>query len=320
MGTSRKVLKKVAVIVESSAGSYLAPNTLIPWTSFTVAPSFDTIKDESNIGIAFEDLPLQGDKKIVGELAGPFDVLTCMPILEAAIGYVSSKVFTLPLAKNEKSLSIVAQDEVKTYKYAGCFIQNFKLVSKAGAALEYSAQVICMSETRDDTAWPTISVNPGTKLRHVDASGTGYMRIGDQADALASGDNAGLSSVELEINWQTDGQHDNTGQGTLLPLSGAGGRPSCSLKAAYSRHDTDAVLAWRDAFTALQAEFYWYLSATASLKLEVSNFKLPTAGVGNDDVPGVDIDATLARNGISTSYSNANMTFNSPVRITVDNA
>lgn len=321
MGTTRKVLRKVACIVESSAGSYLAPDTLLPMTSFTVQRTHDMIADESIIGQSFQDLPLQGTRKIGGELAGQFDVLSCIPILEAAFGANATKVFTLPTTANAKSLSICALDDVKTNKFAGCYIRRFTLSSKAEGALEWSADIVgYVPDVRDDTEFPSVSVNPGTRLRHFDASGTGYMRIGDQADALASGDNMGLSSVELEINWNHEHQFDNTDQDSLIPLSGAGGRPSVSLKLGVARHSADTFLAWRDALTALQAEFYWYLSATASLKIEIPNFVLSAASVGGDDVPGIDVECMVARNGIGASYSNSNMTFNSPVRATVDNA
>ena len=317
MGTTRKVLKKVAVVVESSARTYKAPTTRIPYTTFTVNSEYDMIADESIEGVAASDLPNQGNKKVEGQLAGIVDVLTIAPILEAAFGAEAGGVYTLPVTENTKTLSIVAKDEVKTYKYAGAVIKSIRFRSETGGRLTFEADVIAYTESRDDTAFPEISIEKGTRLIHTHAGGTGYLYIGDQDDALATGDRQGLSRVEFGFEWGFDHDHDNTAQTTLIPLSTAN---PANLSFQDSRSDTDAYHAWRDARTALQAAFYYYASATATLLFEIPNFVITQAAHTEDDVGRIDCVAAVGRNGIGSSYSNANMEFVSPIRATLVNS
>lgn len=319
MGTTRKVLKKVAIKVEASAYVYGAPDTLLPWTEFTVKAVYDMVQDDSIIGVAWRGLPNQGYKTVEGTLAGYLDVLTSEVLLEAAFGANSSKTYTLPTTENAKTFSMAAVDEVKTYLFTGCVIKKFTITSKTGERLAFSADVLAYTKSRDDSAYPTINVNPGAYLLHRQASGTGYMRIGDQTDALAAGDNQYLDELEISFSWNFDHQFDNSGQTTKQFVSGQGGRPEAEMKAVLSRHDSDTPLTWRDSRTALQAEFYWYSSATANLKIQVANF-VNQVDVGDDDLPKVSLDCGIYRNGVSTSYDNANMAWNSPVRAILDNA
>jgi len=317
MGTTRKVLKQVACVVEGTARVYSAPTFRIPFTSFTINSEFDMIADDSIEGVAQQDLPNQGVKKVEGQLAGIVDVSTIAPILEAAFGAVDTGAYSLPTTENTKTLSICAKDEVKTYKYAGCAIKGIRFSSDTNGRLTYEADVVAYTETRDDEAFPTINTEKGTRLVHHHASGTGYMRIGDQADALAAGDNQGLSRVEFGFEWGFESEHDNTGQTTLIPLSR--GNPA-SFSFSISRHAADTWHAARDAATKLQAELYYYVSATASLKIQIPNFILSEVKVSDDDVAKVDCVAAVGRNGIATSYTNASMAFVTPIKATLDNS
>ncbi len=322
MAVVRKVLKKVGIKLESVVGTAETANfVLMPWTSFTLNQSYDMIKDESIVGVAFEDLPIQGLRKIEGELSGQLDVLSSETLFEIAFGAVTSKAFSLPADKNVKTMTVIATDDLQTYTYAGCFIKKLTISSKVDGALEFKADVVgYVAEVRDSDAFPTVATSPGTRLRHIDANGTGYIRIGDQTDALAAGDNVGLKNIDIEIDWQTTAQYDNTSQSPLLLLSGQGGRPEASVKFEVSRLDSDNWFSWKEGNTALQAELYFYKSATASIKIQLTNFVLSKAEATNDDIPGVSCEGPLCRNGTGTSYSNANMAFVTPVKLTLDNA
>ena len=317
MGTTRKVLRKVAVIIEPTARTYQAPTTRIPQTSFTINAMFDMIEDESIDGQAYKALPNQGTKRVEGTLAGIVDVDTIDPILEAAHGAESSQVYSLPSTVNEKTLSIICVDGVKTYKYTGAVIKGITFTSEPNGRLVYSADVIAYTETRDDTAFPAMTYEKGTRIVHHHAGGTGFLRVGDQTNALAAGDNLGLSSLEWGWEWGFDHEFDNTSQTTLIPLS-----TICTPKFSFqiSRHSLDTYLAFRDAGTALQASLYFYASSSATLLVEIPNFILPEAAVTEDDIAKIDIATMVGANGIGSSYSNSNMSFVTPIRTTLVNS
>lgn len=321
MGTTRKVLKKVAAKIESSARVYAAPDVRIPWTDFTLRKQYSMNQDDSILGQAFRGLPSLGVYRIEGNLSGLVDVNSIGVVLECATGTaVSTGVYQLQTLKNEKTMSVCAIDEVKTYKYAGCVINNIEFSSDADGRLVYSADVLGYSETRDGTSFPTISTEPGTQLLHRHAGGTGYMRVGDQSDALASGDNMGLANVRLGWNWKFANQYDNTSQGPLAHLSTADDFAEAMLSFEVSRHDSDTWLTWLEGGTALQAEFYYYVSATASLKFQIPNFIISAVDDSDESVPKMSITCAVSFNGIGASYENANMAFNDPIRPTVDNS
>lgn len=326
MGTTVKPLRKVAYIIESSPGVFLPPDTLSPFTSFAVKQNFDMIDDESIVGEAFQGLPNQGVRKIEGTLAGQLEVDAIIPLLEAAFGSESSQVFSAPTTINAKSLSIVHLDEVKTNKYAGCRVKSLTIASSAEEGLTFSADIIGeAAEVRDGTAFPTISTNPGSRLLHHHANGSGHIRIADQVDALAAGDNRGLSSMEVSMAWNFDHQFDNQSQGTLPPLSTATGFAEAGFAFQIARHtDTapsaDDFLVFRDSFTSLQAELLFFRSATANMKIEISNFVVKEASVNEDDIAKLDVVTMAGRNGLSGSFDNSNMAFNTPIRITIDNS
>ena len=321
MGFTVKHLKKVAVKIEAVPQVYGAPDVLLPYTTFTVQQNFDPVVDESLIGQAFADLPLQGARHVIGNLSGQVDLNTIGVLLEAAYGAVAAGVYTAPTTENTKTLSIVAIDAVKTYKWAGCVLNNLVLTSEGSGDLTFSADVIgTVAEVRDGTAFPTIVTNPGTRLLHRHASGSGHFRIGDQDNALASGDDLGLRTISFGINFNFAEAFDNEGQGAMLGVSGEAGRPVATFSATISRHEVDTPLTWRDDIEALQAELLYYSSAAKQLKIEIPNFILTAAMPDDAEVAQVPLETVLARNGIGTSYSNANMAFNSPIRITVTNS
>lgn len=319
MGTSTKILRKVAAIIEGTPGTYQDPATLIPQTEMTIHTEYTPIEDKAIIGLAFKDLPVQGLRKILGTINSQLDVTACVPLLGACFGYTTDLNFALPLTKNIKSLAICGLDEVKTNKFGGVYCKKWDIKSSAGNNLELNMDVIgWTAELRDDTAFPAMSVVPGLRLVHHNCAntGTGYQRIGDQANALDSGDNLDLEEISFGCDWGFLEEY-GSGQGILQPLST---EAEASFTFKVARHLSDAFLAWRDAGTALQAEIYWYKSAAANMKLQVPNFMAESVTVSNDPAAKVEVTARVARNGhTSGTYSNANMAFNAPLKLIVDN-
>lgn len=321
MGTSTQILRRAAMIKESAFGSYLAPNTEIPFNTLTLKQGFGQIEDDSIVGNAWQGLPVQGVRTVEGNLGAFFDITTTEIIWEVAFGTLAAGVLTMPTTKNELGMSLVALDEVKTNKYSGVVVPSLEITSAAEGDVRYTADLIgYVAETRDDTAFPAMSNSPGTRLTHQMAGGTnGYLRIGDQGNALAAGDNVELENISVTIGWNQANQFANQ-VGTLIPLSGAGGRPACEMTMTVSRHDSDNWHTWRDGQTALQAAFRWYSGAAAILLIEVPNFIISELTPSEDDITKLEATCIIARNGIGASYDNTNMAFNSPVRASITNS
>ena len=117
MGTSVKILRKVGFKKEGTAGTYDAPDTLLPFSTFTQKQDFGMIEDDSIVGVAFADLPLQGVRMVGGSVTAFADAITTEYIAEVAFGSLAAGVLDCPATKNELTGSFVAIDEVKTYKY-----------------------------------------------------------------------------------------------------------------------------------------------------------------------------------------------------------
>jgi hypothetical protein len=313
MSVNIKTLQKLAAKKETLYGSYTAPDVLIPFKAKEHKQAFSMIEDESIVGVAQKDLPMLGVRKFSGNLDAQIDKLTMDVIFEAAFGANSSGTFTVPTTKNEISLSLCALDAVKTNKYAGVVINNFQIKSEAEKDLSYTCDLLSnVAETRDDTAFPTINTSPGARFGHHMAGGaSGYIRIGDQADDLAAGDNQTIiKALTIGLNWNFKEDFVNA-VGSLQPLSGIC-EPSLSIELA--EHSTDAFKAWRDAGTGLQLEAYWYIAATGTLKIQVPNFLIEDIADKDGDKIGQTLKCRVGRNGTGTSYTNARMAFVSPIK------
>lgn len=319
MGTTIKILQKLAAKLESNYGVYTAPDVLLPFKSKGHDQTFGMIEDESIIGVAQRDLPIQGVRHFKGNLEGQLDKLTMDVLFEAAFGANTTGAFTLPTDKNTKSLSLCALDQVKTNKYAGVVVNNFVLKSEAEKDLSVTMDLLSnVAETRDDTAFPTINTNPGARFAHHMAGGSnGYIRVGDQVDALAAGDNSTIiKAIQWGINWNFKEDFVNA-VGSLQPLSGL-----CepSMEITLAQHDSDTWKTWRDAGTGLQLEAYFYISAAGTLLVQVPNFLIEEITDVDGDKPGLTLKCRVGRNGLSTSYTNTFMAFNSAIKAVRVNA
>jgi len=315
MAETKKILMKMALVDESSYGVYVAPTYLIPFMGAMPKQSFAMIEDDANVGTAFKNLPLQGVRSLGGSgIEVNAEVNTLPLFLRQICGQAAAgNVYTPIMTSNPKSMSSCVLDAIKTNKHAGIVMNNFKLSSQSDGKLKLSFDPIsCIAEVRDDTAFPTITTSPGTELLHQHAGGTnGYFRVGDQADALAAGDNLSIKSCEFSINWNFAMDSVNS-QTQLQPKSAMA---EVSLAFQIAEHTTDAFKAFADARTPLQLEAKFYAGAAAYLIVRIPNFIMSEAPVSSDDKGRIDPACIVGRNGVSSAaYDNGNMTFNAPIQ------
>jgi hypothetical protein len=106
-------------------------------------------------------------------------------------------------------------------------------------------------------------------------------------------------------------------QQQLTPQSAKG---EVSLSFTVAEHAADTLIAFRDARTALQLSALYYQAAAGQLLIEIPNFVIEDISVSEDDKARLEVKCVCARNGMGSSYSNSNMAFVSPVRVTLTNS
>lgn len=313
-----KCLKAAAVQLQTGPSFEDTAMFSLPFTSEEMNQSFDTIEDEAIVGVAFKNVPVQGNRHVGGSLGMQLDAISIEPILEAAFGTNNSGVFSCNGTSNTKKLSIATLDSVNCYQYANVYIKSLSIKGSAGGKFTVDVEFIGVTaESRQATsAYPASPTGIGTFFVFNHAGGSGFFRVGDQADALAVGDNVLIDDFELSMDCGFDEQFASS-QTTLVPIFGMT-PPQFTGSFKVARHEDNTFLDWRDNFTSLQAQLYLYLDATHTILIEIPNFKVDTS-ISDDDLPQQSITMMIGRNGLGTSYANSNMGFTSPVRITVVN-
>lgn len=313
-----KCLKAAAVQLQ--AGDTFEDSAMfsLPFTSEEMNQSFDTIEDEAIVGVAFKNVPVQGNRHVGGSIGMQLDAISIEPLLEAAFGTNSSGVFSCNGTTNTKKLSIVTLDSVNCYQYANVYVKSLSIKGSAGGKFTVDVEFIGVTaESRQAVGeYPASPTEIGTFFVFNHAGGSGYFRVGDQVDALAIGDNVLIDDFEISMDCGFDEQFASSQQ-TLIPIFGMT-PPQFTGSFKVARHEDNTFLDWRDNFTSLQAALYLYLDATHTILIEIPNFKIDT-NISDDDLPQQSISMMIGRNGLGAAYANSNMAFTSPVRITVVN-
>jgi hypothetical protein len=313
-----KVLKKLSAQVQSGSSYEESAPFLMPFTSETLSQNYDPIEDMSNVGVGFRDIPQQGPRHTSGSVEQNIDVISCETIFEAAFGANSSGVFTL--GSNSKKLSLCGLNDANAVKYANVYIKTLKISAAAAGLWNMSYEIVGV--TAQDRAatgtFPASPTAPGDPFTFHEAGGTGYVRIGDATDALSSSDEINIEDFNLDITCGFDEQYCNEGTGTLTPIFGQV-EPVVSGSFTVARHDSDTYLDWVDAHTPLQMTVYAYKSAAATMLIEIPRFIIKV-DMSDDSLTKQNVSMMIGRNGTGSSYKNTNMSFTSPVRITIVNS
>lgn len=309
-----------AACYQLQSGSSYEENAMfsLPFMSENMQQGFDVIEDEAIVGHAFKNVPVQGNRHVGGSFSQQLDAISIEPLLEAAFGTNSSGVFSCNGATNVKKLSVCTLDSVNAKQFANVYVKSLSIKGAASGKFTVDYELIGVTaENRVATnSYPASPTAIGTFFVFNHGGGNGYFRVGDHSDALAEGDNQSIDNFEIAMECGFDEQYTNN-QTTLIPIFGMT-PPKFTGNFKIARHEDNTYLTWRDNFTSLQATLYLYLDATHTIKIEIPNFKV-NVDISDDDLPQQSIEMLIGRNGLGTSYANANMAFTSPVRITVVN-
>lgn len=292
---------------------------LLPFESESLGQMFDAIEDPSNVGVPFSDIPQQGTRHVGGDIGMNLDSVSCVPILEAAFGANNNGVFTL--GQNEKKLSVGLLNAVNFVKYANVFVKNVKIEGASNGLWSLSSTLMAVdAQSREAiTNKPSSSSAPSEPFTFHETGGSGgFFRVGDSEDALSASDEFKIDNFSLEITCGFEEQYCNEGIGTLTPVFGMV-QPEVTGSFTVSRYENDAWNDWRDNHTPLQLSLMIYKSVTENILIEIPRFVINNE-ISDDIVAKQNVEMNIGRNGVGTTYKNSNMSFTSPVRISVTNS
>jgi hypothetical protein len=315
MPVSTKIISKMALQIQAEDTYEDDAMFLIPILSGRLKQTPTLIEDESFAGNAFRDVPQRGTISVTASISFQVDKISIQPILEAAMGHVSSGVYTIN--DHAKKLSVCFYDGVKNNKYANIYIKSLKITGSVNSKITGDMELVGISpEVRDDLETFPETVTAYDEFFHFhEAQGaSGYFRVGDTSGALSAIHDRDIEEVTLDIITGFDEQFCNQIR-SLTPVFGMS-PPSVTGTFRIARYENDTFLDWLEDGTRLQLEMKLYKAAAAVLLIRVPMFILDTE-LTDDDVTKQNITMTVGRNGIGASYKNTHMAFNSPVQVTV---
>lgn len=312
MGTDVKVIRKLSAQIQAGATFEDGAMQLIPLLSGFPMQTFDPIDNEAISGEAFRDIPQQGNRHVAGSFSMNLDKTSIQTILEAASGTTGPYTF----GTNTKKLSLVGSDQIKTNEYANVYVKRLAINGSENGILTADVDIVGVTaEDRQALSHPSSTAYDADPFTFPELGGTnGYVRAGDDTDALASGDNLEIESFSLEIITGFDEQFYNA-RGTLTPVFGMV-PPSVTGSFVVSRHDTDQWQTWAEGHESLQMNLLAYKSATAQFLIEIPRF-IAKPEVTDEDVNKINVEQLIGRNGVTGTVVNSNMNFVSPIRFTV---
>ena len=170
-----------------------------------------------------------------------------------------------------------------------------------GESLKISVDLLCRKLERSATAFPGLSISNYSRIVFTNTSSTSRIRVGNQDDALASGDEMCFESFSLELDNMLKGDdYCNQQRYALEPLRN--GKRDVRLTLRLPRYSADTFQDWKANGTLLQADFY-FTDGTKTWLLEVPEFKIFEGFEANIGGPEV-----LFQEGIGQCFINTSNT------------
>jgi hypothetical protein len=317
--STTKVFTKTAIQTQTSSAYEENALFTLPVTSYKFMQKRNVIEDESYHGVAFQDTPQKGVNDTAGSISCNVDIISLAAYLSGITGYVSSGSYYFnPSTPNVIKYSLARRDGVSYKQYANVYAKSLKISGSADNLLSAELDLIGVTaEVRTSLGSYPSTTDADEAFSFHEMSGSGYFRVGDQSDALAAGDNLDIEDFEFNITTGYDSQHYNS-YSILTPQMGQI-RPSVEGSFKISQHSVDTFLTFRDNMTKLQLILNVYKTSTQQLIITVPNFIVDTE-LTDDEIARQGVTMKIGRNGIGTSYVNANIANVSPIIFQIINS
>ncbi|HUX54261.1 MAG TPA: phage tail tube protein [Williamwhitmania sp.] len=308
------VLSKCGIKEASAWGeAWSAVDTMLPINDESLITTIQRIETMALEGVAGRRVGKQGLVEVAGALNSDLDYYNFGSILEAAMGTDTTGVYTLA-DNNTKIIKIEFEKAVSRWRINSAKIQKMTISGNKGEALKIATDIIGMTPSRSATAFPSISLSSYSQVLFSNSVSASFIRIGNQDDALDSGDNIDAESFSLELtnNFKAD-DYSSLSRYALDPLRN--GKRDVVFNVKLPRYSADTIPDWKDAGTPLQATLY-FTDGTKTLLIEIPEFEISEGF--NMNIGGSEI---LVQEGPGNCYLNSSNTpmtaISSEFRITI---
>lgn len=234
--------------VSSWGDSWSAVTDLLPFKSEGIEKTIEKIENMSLQGVGGKIKADQGLIRVGGDLPGHLDYANWGKVLEAALGSVAAGVYSIQ-DTNAKIIRLEFEKSISRWRLGSVKIEELRIRGIKDGEVEINTNLIVQDIARSATAFPAISISNHSRVLFND----GTFRVGDNANALGSGDAIGLEEFELILKrgFKED-DFTNEAQTVLVPVEN--GFREASLRIKLPRYESDAWTDWKDAATDLQGD------------------------------------------------------------------
>ena len=274
---------------ESTVGTAVVVTQAQPYMSESLNAQNTLLPDEVLEGRIGPRTPDLGPLDFAGDVALRWRYTNSQFLLKNFFGDLTAGRYGILSSTEGKSLTIAIDKRVGVWEFAGCKVSSFTLeaspetVTMAYAVLPTARSLSSVTNTQ---AIVSALCNADRNILFTDLN----MRIGDQVDALVSGDEIKITTLTVEMTRELDQVHVNGQRGILEALESAklGGTLSFNL----ARYSANTMHTWQDALTRLQARIY-FSNSGKSKEILIPNLVVEQAETPVDGPEVLDLDATF---------------------------
>jgi hypothetical protein len=254
MAVSRGFQGIAGVAKESTLGTAAAATAKLPLISETFSASNAHIQNAALVGAAARKRAIKGARSVPGAVTAYLTYDLQHPVLERFCGTfvddVGGDYYRMDDTTDGKGLTLAIDKQVSVHEFAGVKFSELVLSGSPADAVRVTATG--MGTARSLTSVTNTAVTlaaldePGDEIQYHELT----LRIGDLANALASGDDVDVENFSLRINRQLIQKQVNSL--TLLEARENGFQEG-NLTIQLPLYDSNQFLTWHDTHTTLQA-------------------------------------------------------------------
>lgn len=326
MSTGQGYAAAAALGVESTWGTGVAVTELLSISSEGIAKTVQQLMSEYLDGNAGQRALINSSKSVLGPLSCEvvFDEISggIIGVERLIKGFMGASARDAVNSLNQYTISdsaalsytIAINKQVSVWEAQGVKFNELKISGEAGKKIMLEIGTISkeLLKTGDvgivNAAAAITGITPSLVPTNVTFDMLDF-RIGDQANALASGDSLKIESFELTGNnnfsdpqfSSMDANHADSTV-TLEPLRN--GRRTIDLKVVMPRYEADTVFGWLDNNTALQASLK-FSYGSYQFNIFLPNVRMqgnPGAPITGPELMKLNFGITALRNAGTNSY------------------
>jgi len=274
---------------ESTVGTVVVVTQAQPYMSESLNAQNTLLPDEVLEGRIGPRTPDLGPLDFAGDVSMRWRYTNSQLFLKNFFGDLTTGRYSLLTSTEGKSLTIAIDKRVGVWEFAGCKVSQFTLeASPEAVGMTYSVLPMArsLSSVTNTQAIVSALCNADRNILFTDLN----LRIGDQADALAVGDEIKVTSLNVSMSRELDQVHVNGQRGILEALESAKLTGTLSLNLA--RYSANTMHSWQDALTRLQARIY-FSNSGKSKEILIPNLVVEQAETPVDGPEVLDLDATF---------------------------